>query len=465
MPLATGRRIPPWLLLVGFVAAALALHLRVLGCSFFSDDFQVLHRLGVRGDLGTSSFFRPLADWSLYLNYRVAGPRPWAFRVVNVALLGINAWLVVMLARNLFRGEARPHWPLPLLAGVLFLCYPFHNEPQLWIIGRGAAMATLVVLVALVFATGRAGAMTKCVVVGVCGALGALCYESALLLPLLLLAFAIALPKQPAWRLMAATAAAMVVVNLLLRAALTGHVANAYGSGFFDHGILGYVTMSAKVLGRLFLPPSDDSQTQVACFVALVLALVALVWLLFRTTRGNREDRARLVALLLAMAVSCTVAVLGGVSTRTSESDRFLYMPSAFLSLLLAFAITRLRTGTGQALVCGAVLGCSLFFMARNHAHWRRASHRIEGIIRATPEPPSNGRLLVWNLPEDHEGAFIFRHGYREALEFAGRDASRILISPEGPGAIWEHLRTDAGDTLHRNGNDRWFDAGAIASE
>ncbi len=33
------------------------------------------------------------------------------------------------------------------------------------------------------------------------------------------------------------------------------------------------------------------------------------------------------------------------------------------------------------------------------------------------------------------------------------------LTLPEGPNSIWEFLRTESGDTLHRNDNDRWYDA------
>ena len=46
----------------------------------------------------------------------------------------------------------------------------------------------------------------------------------------------------------------------------------------------------------------------------------------------RREPR---LAGLLLLFIACTVGFVGGVSTRTSESDRFLYLPSAFLCMLV----------------------------------------------------------------------------------------------------------------------------------
>jgi hypothetical protein len=128
--------------------------------------------------------------------------------------------------------------------------------------------------------------------------------------------------------------------------------------------------------------------------------------------------------------------------------------------MLIALLMARLRHTVLRRSVIVLLSSASLFMLKSGQENWRIASGTIERLIAQTPEPPPEGRLLVWNLPGDHNGAFIFRHGYREALEFAGRDASRVRISPEGPDAIWEFLRTETGDTLHRSGIDRWFNAG-----
>ncbi len=452
------RTIPGFVALPVLLLLALALHAPILGLSFFSDDFSVIHRIGVQGDLGTGSFFRPLPDWTLWLNYLLAGPQPWAFRIVNIALLGVNGWLVFLLARRLMAA------PSAFAAGVLFVLYPFHLEPQVWIIGRSTAMATLFTLAALVVATReRPTARHSWLVMGL-GTLGALCYESALLLPLLLLFWWLLVRPADArtWRLMLLGTAAVVVVNLIARTFLTGAVANAYGTGFFDRPVLGYLGMACKVLGRSFLPPHADPGHQAARFGVLAVALLVILLLFWRANKDTLERR-RLALLMTLFGISSLIAIVGGVSTRTSESDRFLYLPSAFLCIGAALVLRpTLTPGIRHAVFVLLALACG-WALRQGFAHWVDASRTIDRIVSHTPAPPPNGRLLVWNLPGDLEGAFIFRHGYREALEFAGKDASRVRISPEGPGAIWEFLRSENGDTLHRNDNDRWFDANAVA--
>jgi len=450
------RSIPSWLVLMLLMAAAIAAHACILGCSFFSDDFQVLYRLGVLADLGTGSFFRPLPDWTLWLNYRIAGPAPWAFRIVNIALLGLNGWLVYRLMQPFANQSAS------LLSGFLFVIYPYHLEPQAWIIGRSTAMATAFILAALVLAGRDRVAARDAWIVVTLVMLGTLCYESALLAPLMLGAWWLVMRPvvNPAWRIMLIGSSAVVVVNLIARALLTGAVANEYGEGFFDRALLEYAGMSMKVVGRSFLPPHDDPGIQAIRFGLLGVALCIVAFFFLRATQADDQRRRHALLLITLFAVSSVIAIVGGVSTRTSESDRFLYLPSAFLCLGLALLWHTLTSATMQRVAFYALTIPSGWALHAGLENWRTASDEVMRIVERTPSPPANGRLLVWNLPDDHNGAFIFRHGYREALEFAGRDASRVRISPEGPNAIWEYLRTETGDTLHRNGNDRWFDAG-----
>ncbi len=422
------RPFPSGAVLLTLVALALLLYAPVLGLSFFSDDFSVIHRIGVQGDLGTGSFFRPLPDWTLYLNYLIAGPTPWAFRIVNVALLGVNAWLVYHLGRNLFNDSAR--WSPALIAALLFICYPFHSEPQLWIIGRSTAMATLFTLAALVTATSSTSSINKCIVVGLCGALGAMCYELALLLPLLIVPLMFAAPKgdRRTWWGLVLISSAVAGANLFLRSMLTGHVANAYGTSFFVHDIGTYFAMSAKVCSRLFLPPNEDARVQTICAAILLLLLVAIAFLVYHRTRGQAADQRSLLVLACLIGVACALGIVGGVSTRTSESDRFLYLPSAFLCLLIAFAFNDLRAWRWRTAATVTLITTWLFFLFGGQIKWILASKDIERIVAELPPTPPTGRLVVMGLPGDNQGAFMFRHGFREALLFAGRDTTRIII-------------------------------------
>ena len=417
------------LIALTLVLVAFLLHAPVLGLTFFSDDFSVIHRIGVQGDLGTGSFFRPLPDWTLYLNHLITGASPIGFRVVNVFLLGFNGWLVYLLGRNLMTNTEDTRWSPALVAALLFVCYPFHNEPQLWIIGRSTAMATMFTLLALVVATSHASLINKCITVGLCGAIGAMCYELALLLPLLLAVMFLLTPKQErrTWWAMVFVASAVAGSNLLLRSMFTGNVANDYGASFFSRDITSYFSMSAKVFGRLLLPPDPAWAERGLLLAALSVALLVIAFLLLRRTKNEPVERKLFIALAGLTVVACGIAIVGGVSTRTSESDRFLYLPSAFLCLLIASSIFTLVRGWSRLAVVATLVIASVFAMRQNHANWIAASGTITQIVRATPQAPILGHLFVHGLPGDHNGAFIFRHGFHEALLFAEHDTSRVI--------------------------------------
>ena len=412
------------LALLALLATALVLHLRVLGLSFLSDDLTILYRIGVLDQVGTGSFFRPLPDWTHWLNYKLAGPRPWAFRLVNVLLLGFNGWLLARvmhrLSTHLTLASSAAWW-----AAVLFVAYPYHQEPQVWIVARGPAMATSAVLLAVHAALGMGALRGRVIGVALCTFIGTMCYEHALLIPGLLIVLWTMLPsrKDAHWWPMVASSSAIVVLNLALRAWTGGQVANAYGSGFFQRPWTNYIGSATKVIGRLFLPPRPDADVQAWCFLALGLVLVALLLVAWRR-RGSAEWRAVLVLLALT-AVSAAVAVVGGVSTRTSESDRFLYLPAAFLCAAVAVGLSTVGRFRLPALL-GLVFLCMLA-QWKGHSHWVTASSTLERIISATPTAEPGTRVFISGLPGDHRGAYILRHGYQEALLFAGRDTTGLM--------------------------------------
>lgn len=447
MPARAERAIPSWAALLILAVLAIAVHAPIIGCTFFSDDFQVLHRLKTQG---SSTFFRPLADWALRINLALTGPEPWAFRLVNLVLLGINGWLVYLLAGRLLRTTGA------LSAGLLFVVYPFHLEPQAWIIGRGIAMATAFTLGAMVVATSSASMVTRTTAVALLGLLGSLCYESALLLPLMLGVWWLLIPPQDqrAWRAMLVASFAVVAANLALRWFAMGGVANDYGAAFFSKPMSEYLGSMAKVIGRSFLPPHNDTSAQSMRFAVLGLALGLVASWFWRANRAVPEQRRKALLLLVLFGAASIIAVVGGVSTRTAESDRFLYLPSAFLSILIILALSTFSSPRWRNLVLGVLILACVVGLRSGQANWKAASRAIERIIASVPQPPADGRLFVHGLPGDHQGAFIFRHGFHEALLFAGRDTAGVLRADTLIGTRAMD-RADRMDTLTVSGRDR----------
>src|SRR5690606_15126504 len=114
-----------------------------------------------------------------------------------------------------------------------------------------------------------------------------------------------------------------------------------------------------------------------------------------------------------------------GVSTNTSESDRLLYFPSAFLCSLLAFLLLHLLYGKKwMRWVVGAVLVYNILFLEQNNQNWRHASDAVTSLLKTIKDNPLQGKIFVVNLPDQWDGAYLFRIGFKEALIVTGIDTS-----------------------------------------
>ncbi|MEO8590094.1 MAG: hypothetical protein ABI432_12030 [Flavobacteriales bacterium] len=422
---------PPFWLITGLcIVASFALFLPVLGSSFFADDFLAVWRIGVLGELRQVSFFRPLSEFTLWINNIITGPVPAGYRAFNVLVHALNGSLIYLLV-NRFPGlrEHRHATTMALVAAVLFLAYPFHNESIVWVVGRGTSIATLFTLTGLVALNSGMSERRKLTLVPLCCFLGALAYESMLLFPLIITPMLLrgCAEQRPFRQRMAWAMIGTIALHFVLRWAFTRQVTNAYGGAFFDRPWATYPMNAAKVLGRLLLPPVADEHTQLLRFALLLTLLAVTAFVFWRRYWSDRPIRVAAVDLLWMLGVSCVVAVVASVSTRTSESDRFLYMPSAFLCILMALVLFTLVDGMLRWAMVALLLIGSCILLQVNNAHWATASVTIGRIVKELPAPPDNGRLFVSGLPQENNGAFIFRHGFHEGLLLAGRDTARIV--------------------------------------
>ncbi len=145
-------------------AAALALYANALGNPFISDDERVIatnptivrpSAAGLR-KLWTTDYwegidpdgrvtrltvdrnlYRPVTILSFWLNARIAGVRPWSFRVVNVLLHAASAWLVALLGARWFGRRAA------VVAALAVLLHPVATDVVNRIVGRADILVLL----------------------------------------------------------------------------------------------------------------------------------------------------------------------------------------------------------------------------------------------------------------------------------------------------------------------------------
>jgi hypothetical protein len=422
-----------------YCLGSLVLFAPTLGRTFASDDFEVIWRVA-KGDFRTPGFFRPLSDWTLYFNYWLGGFRPWGYYAFNILIHGINSYLVFLLCDRLrWPGDDRERHRFAWLASLLFLVYPFHSEGIDWILGRGASMAVLFGLGALILAADcRRGYLVWAAVLYF---MGMMAYETDVVVPALC---AVILWMRGARRReiirWVGVLWVVLLVQLVMRGILSGGIWGEYERAFLGMGWRQYSGNIIRVGMRLLVPPMENGGWVGVIVVSGAGVLVVWLWLRSVIADGMRRqvvmadgmrrqgERRMVGGLLLMLAFASIFPVLVSVSTRTTESDRLLYFPSVFLCCLLGCGLVRLvRRRVWRWLLAVTGFVYMVFFLEKANRNWTAASEITRDIVRAVAEPV-RGKIYLINLPDEKDGAYIFRLGFPQALLMAGKDSAGVVV-------------------------------------
>lgn len=419
---------------LAFSLPALLLYSPIIFNTFLSDDHAVLLKTGVQGELNVDGFFRPLSDITLWVTYRLFKLNPFPYYLFQVLLHALNAVLLLQYCRKMMQHLTlmnNRNSLIALLAAGFFLTYPFHNEAIAWILGRGSLMAGTMAIAAMLVLVSEWKFSVKISVIAICYFLGMAAYETIIILPLMVTAYMMIM-RAPVKQTGAMLLALVITFGLhaWLRIAVSGAFLGGYGEGFFSG--LGISTLMGmfKSAGRIFLPPSDDSRSMMIKFVVVLLMTGVILFTLWKKSKNDKASRSVLLTQIICFAIAMLVPMWLGVSTRTSESDRFLYLPSFFFCTSTAFAVVYLfKQAKPRIIVVALCLIVQIFMLDENNRNWSRASMAVTRLMReAKTVSAGSGRLQIVNLPGETDGAYIFRVGFPEAIRLYQYDSSRIRV-------------------------------------
>lgn len=441
-------------LMVG--ATALVVYVGALWNRFALDDLYIVvlnplvrspsglwHAFGASywaGNLNTT-VYRPLAVASYALDW-IVGSAPW-FHAVNLLWHAAAAMLVAALAQRWAGAVAG------LIAGLLFAVHPVHVEAVANVVGRNELMAAVFVLLAVYAALERASPLWS----GVAFAVGLLCKENAIVLPVLVVwAWMVGLRAIPERRIVIRFAAGWTIV-VAAYFTLRYVVFRSYGEGivavapvFIDQTPLVVRFTALAALGdvaRLLLFPlhlridySPQERTAVTDPVDPrlwigVLVLVAWVLLLVLCLkRGRRLEAFGLGWVAIAYAPVANLLLPIGVLL----AERTLYLPSVGLALaaggfLRGLAPRRLAAAAGALVMAGGAR------TALRVPVWRDNLTATASLLEDAPRSYRTYDLVGWQFlwarrNEQALGAFrhateLFPHDQRVYL--AAADAALTL--------------------------------------
>jgi tetratricopeptide (TPR) repeat protein len=93
-----------------------------------------------------SGYYRPITLITMWANDPVGKPSPFLYHLTNVVLHIFNSLLVFALFRLVC-----PVGPTAFLGGIIFAVHPVHVESVAWVSGRTDLVATLFILLAIIF--------------------------------------------------------------------------------------------------------------------------------------------------------------------------------------------------------------------------------------------------------------------------------------------------------------------------
>ncbi len=404
-----------------------------------TEDFWDTSEINVR----QSGYFRPVVRLAFWLEWRLFGPTPWAFHLVNLLLHLVCVWLALRWSEDRLGGSS----PLPALLGVLpFALHPSRVEAVAWI--SGATDLWMALLVLLGHAVWRRGASTRSALgAGALFGLAALAKESAILVPALLaLELWAGVPPLRRARPVrdAVVTSALLVGVMLTRFAWVPPPPRAV----LEHGVLDVALRVLTTVGlyvrQLVWPwPSTvmpglipgDGAGALHYPPALVLVgalstalVVGLAVLAFRRRRGP-------AAPLLAdvgWAVVPLLPVLNLVPLQYASltADRFLYLPLLGVGAALARGLRFTAAGSPAAKRWGlaGVAALSLAWCATSASHvghfWSdRELWRHEHAVH--PDSRYVNEMLVTTLWQEGELDEALRLT-REQLDLAKNDDQRL---------------------------------------
>lgn len=369
---------------------------RLFLSDFFSD-----------GATGESSFFRPFIALSFFLDLKLWGLTPAGFHLTNVLAHALVSLGVLRLAARVTGSAVGA-----LSAGLLFAIHPVHSESVAFISGRTDVFATLFVLVAvLAHVNARQTAARGWRALSILAyVLALLSKEVAVVLPVLLLLYDVAIRGEPTrraeWRRAALRYAPYALVLIayvgLRRAALAAGREPTLPWADSVTRVLTTVKMAAWYAWPGLLPyptildydvPLDHVPPRAVwwvVFVALAVLMILTIGLL------RRAPAAGFGAAWFWIALGPMVGGSLLPVQRPLMADRFLYLPAVGLALLVGAIIARhapsdlsqIRLRPGAAVCVVVVTATYAVLTLWRNEDWHDPLRLARRVVETSPEAP-----------------------------------------------------------------------------
>lgn len=290
---------------------------------------------------GGGDYFRPLVFWSFDLDFKLFGPHPAGFHLVNLAIHLSNAFLIYYLASILGR-EAAHRNRIALVSSIFYAITPLNTEAVAWISGRFDLLCCFFFLLAIIVAVEKNISVFKAslalFIMLLCSLLSK---EASVGFVVIFCAYlATDLPASRSRRSVVLLAAVWLATGLylFLRTGLTAKadsgIAKVVGS---TKPMMTIIFESVAAYGfymkKFFMPfPLNFAITAIN---KPLYAGVGVAMLLVLSYVFVRFRESRLPVLIVVVSLIPPVMALHGGLPWTPYAERYLYLPMTGMALLM----------------------------------------------------------------------------------------------------------------------------------
>ncbi len=388
---------------------------------FQNDEFGHLPQ-AIQGKFIVNTLPRPLATFSLYLDYQIWGLKPFGYHVTNIILHIANCGLIYQFSLLMQSNEADNNdlkkikaW----VASAVFLFYAFNSETIFWISGRGGSLAGLFVLLSLIFYLKRYNSNWNIFFSLLFFLGGLLSYETSwiILFAIPLISLTNKKKRKKEWTIVSLyyLLFSFYIGGRMFR---IGALGSSYIYGIDKRNFLFIFENFNRLIARSLLPPMQSTILFIFCY-ALILGAFSLytIYCFRRKQNFSKKNIAYLILFLAALLPAISI----GIDTHDSEGERFIYVASIFLILLMVeflFIIFK-KINYKFWVALTTFIGFHFYLFTKTARDYELAGKMIKETINCAKKYNTKvQRLYAINIPTQLNGALMFRNSFSPALKW-----------------------------------------------
>ena len=358
--------------------------------------------------------FRPLASIATVVLWKPFLNQPIFLHLIAIFLHSVVALLVGLLTMKLLKNKASFY-----IASLIFLVLPLNIETIAWLCAAWNGLFALIFLLLflIVYLSHEKFNFLKYSLLTVLFFTSILFKEYALLLPVIILIFDLFRRKKINLT-MIGYLLILDVIYFTWRSAVIGDL-----GGYGDHltfnllDLLKYIEMPlAYILSFHSLVPSLLSMS------FSVLLIIAIVYSIYKIVK--KEKKALLPIALFVILIYIGNALGWNIFNFANDHiahNRVLYFSNVFFVLLLSYLMSRVSVKNRNYFVIIYVI-LAVVIAQYQMIPWQIAGKTTDKILSEVSiekiDIPTD-ELKIINLPNNYQGAFIFRNGIDQAVTFS----------------------------------------------